>query len=108
MAAQSAEWMHSKADVGQGCVVTCSAPKRSYRDLLRKEAGAPVVFIHLDGDPELIKERMAARSDHYMPSSLLQSQLDTLESLEADELGIVLDIDATPQSWVTAVHDRLE
>ena len=73
-----------------GVVVSCSALKRSYRDLLR--AAAPdlrLVFLH--GPPALLRERLATRVGHYMPASLLQSQLDTLEPPAPDEHPIALD-----------------
>jgi gluconokinase len=76
-------------------VITCSALKRSYRDLLRT-ADADVRFLHLHGNPELIKDRMEDREGHFMPPALLESQLATLEELEADEPGIVINIDAEP------------
>ena len=76
---------------GEGIVVACSALKRRYRDLLRE--GVPGLrFAHLAGTRELIEERMAARTGHYMPVSLLDSQFAALEPLQADEAGIVLDI----------------
>ena len=74
-----------------GAVATCSALKREYRDRLR--AAAPgTVFLHLVGDPELLAQRMTGRSGHFMPTSLLASQLATLEPLEPDEAGIVVEI----------------
>jgi carbohydrate kinase (thermoresistant glucokinase family) len=73
-------------------VMSCSALKRAYRDRLRRYC--PVArFLHLDGRPELIAARLAARPGHFMPASLLRSQLDTLEPLGADEPGVVIDID---------------
>ena len=77
-------------------IVTCSALKRSYRDLLRT-ADAEVKFLHLDGDPEVIRERMSARQDHFMPAALLDSQLATLERLQPDEPGVVVDVDEPPE-----------
>jgi carbohydrate kinase (thermoresistant glucokinase family) len=75
----------------RGLVVTCSALKRAYRERLR--AGAPDLrLVHLHGAPALLAERMAARGGHYMPASLLQSQLDTLEPPGADERAIAIDI----------------
>jgi gluconokinase len=77
-------------------VITCSALRKSYRDVL-VTADAKVRFLHLDGDPELILERMSDREGHFMPTSLLQSQLATLEPLQPDEPGTVVDIDQTPE-----------
>ncbi|WP_458107603.1 gluconokinase, GntK/IdnK-type [Arthrobacter sp. R3-55] len=72
-------------------VIACSALKRSYRDIIRS-ADPSVVFVHLHGTHELLNARMTARPGHFMPASLLDSQLATLEPLEDDEAGIVVDI----------------
>jgi carbohydrate kinase (thermoresistant glucokinase family) len=75
-----------------GTVAACSALKRAYRD--RILAGAPnTVFVHLDGSREILEQRLGARSGHFMPASLLDSQLATLEPLGFDEPGVVIDID---------------
>lgn len=76
-------------------LIGCSALKRSYRDLIRKAAGAPVTFIHCAGGRALIAERMAKRPGHFMPTSLLDSQFAALEPPDADEAAITLNI-ATP------------
>ena len=82
--------------VGQdSMIIACSALKRSYRDLIRAHAPG-TVFIHLHGTLALLTERMSARAGHFMPVGLLESQLATLEHLESDEAGAVLDIAATP------------
>lgn len=86
---------------GSGAVLACSALKRSYRDVLR--SGVPdLVFVHLQGSRELLEPRMAQRSGHYMPASLLQSQLATLEPPQADERAITLDIAAGPDALARA------
>jgi len=83
--------IRNACDSGIGLVLSCSALKRRYRDLLR--VGDPALrFAHLLGERELIEARMKARPGHYMPPSLLDSQLQALEPLQADEAGIVLDI----------------
>ncbi|WP_148613928.1 gluconokinase [Nocardioides rubriscoriae] len=79
------------ADQPQGAVVACSALKRSYRDLLRRHAPA-VRFVHLDGAHETIARRQADRPGHFMPASLLDSQVATLEPLAPDEDGVVVDV----------------
>ena len=85
-----AEWIGRHEDAGRSAVVTCSALKRSYRDLLRD--GHPSVwFAHVSEDPAVIRERLAHRTGHYMPASLLDSQLATLEPLQPDEPGAVVD-----------------
>jgi gluconokinase len=78
-------------ETGTSLVLSCSALKRRYRDLLR-EGDPELRFAHLAGDRELIANRMLARINHYMPLSLLDSQLNVLEPLQADEAGITLDI----------------
>lgn len=84
-----------------GLVVACSALRRTYRDRLR--AGAPgTTHVHLDGAPELLAARIGARTDHFMPSSLLGTQLATLEPLGDDEAGIRLDVAATPDELADA------
>ena len=75
-----------------GTVVACSALKRSYRE--RILAGAPnTFFIHLDGSREILQQRLGNRTGHFMPATLLDSQLATLEPLAQDEPGAVIDID---------------
>ena len=78
-----------------GIVIACSALKRSYRDRIRSRAAA-TVFVQLDGTKALLAERLTARPGHFMPPSLLDSQLATLEPLQRDERGFVVSIDATP------------
>lgn len=73
-------------------VIACSALRRRYRDVLR-ERGGDVIFVHLAGPAELIEARMTARAEHYMPSSLLASQVATLEPLETGEVGVTLSIE---------------
>jgi len=77
---------------GVSTVLTCSALRRSYRDVLRSAVPRPVVFIHLQADLEVLEMRMRERPGHFMPTSLLHSQLDTLEPLEPDETGFVIDV----------------
>ena len=76
-------------------VLTCSALRRSYRDVLRSSR-ARVRFVHLAGVADVIGARLAARTGHFMPASLLTSQLETLEPLAPDEDGVVLDVDSGP------------
>jgi carbohydrate kinase (thermoresistant glucokinase family) len=79
-----------------GVVMSCSALKRSYRDVLR--GGAPkLALICLSGAPETLAQRMAGRSGHYMPPSLLASQLATLEPPQPDEHALTLDIRHAPE-----------
>jgi carbohydrate kinase (thermoresistant glucokinase family) len=90
----------------RGVVIACSALKRSYRDLLR--AAAPdLLLVHLQGERPLLEQRLAARADHYMPPTLLQSQLDTLEPPDDDEHAITLDIGPPPEMLVAVLTQRL-
>ncbi len=77
--------MADAADRTGGVVATCSALKRCYREYLLKQVARPLMFVFLDGDRDTLYERMKQRSDHYMPVSLLDSQLATLERPHADE-----------------------
>ncbi|MEV6693868.1 gluconokinase [Micromonospora sp. NPDC051196] len=101
-----ADWMTARHREGTSTVLTCSALKRSYRDLLRQ--GPPgVFFVHLDGPTEVIRERMSVRTHEYMPSSLLDSQTATLEPLWPDEPGIVIDLRSTSEALIEEAVRRL-
>lgn len=87
---------------GEGVVLSCSALKRSYRDVLRRGApGLKLVYLH--GSRELLAARIAARTDHYMPPSLLDSQLATLEPPQADEAALEFDVALSPQQIVERI-----
>ena len=86
-----AEWTAEQDGAGKNTVVTCSALRRIYRDRLRNAPGR-TLFVHLVGSPELLEHRLSSRSGHFMPPTLLPSQLATLEPLEADEEGVILDV----------------
>lgn len=100
-------WLQSLAEEisrldgeGELAVVACSALRRIYRDWLR-EGNPELFFLHLHTDYDVLLDRMEKRTDHFMPASLLQSQFDTLEMLEADEWGAVID-DSLPVEGVVA------
>jgi gluconokinase len=82
------ETMAAALEKGEGIVVSCSALKRIYRDHLRKAAGGRLVFVYLEGSHALLSARMGARTGHFMPPALLQSQLATLE-VPTGEPGVV-------------------
>jgi beta-N-acetylhexosaminidase len=84
-----------------GLVLACSALRRSYRDAIRVQA-PDTIFLHLHGSKEVLRARTEGRSGHFMPPALLESQLATLEPLEADEAGVVVDI-ASPVDDVVAL-----
>ncbi|SIR33905.1 gluconate kinase, SKI family [Rhizobium sp. RU20A] len=86
----------------------CSALKRAYRDHIRVEAGAPVTFVHLSGSRELIARRMGARTGHFMPTTLIDSQFAALEPPGAEEGAITVDIDAPLETIVAAIAQKLE
>ena len=75
-----------------GTVIACSALKRVYRDRIRTAAPG-TFFVHLDGKRDLLAKRLGARTGHFMPATLLDSQLAILEPLGSDEAGVVIDID---------------
>jgi gluconokinase len=85
---------------GVGLVVSCSALKRRYRDLLRSVGAADVRFVYLAGSRALLAERMARRRGHFMPPALLDSQLAILEEPSPDEQAWVCDIGETPRTIV--------
>ncbi|MEU8687376.1 gluconokinase [Streptomyces sp. NPDC048665] len=86
-------WLHERDLAGTGAVVACSALRRRYRDILR--AACPgALFLHLTADRGLLVNRLGRRTGHFMPGSLLDSQLATLEPLAPDERGA--ELDATP------------
>jgi gluconokinase len=76
----------------EAAVGSCSALKRIYREAIAKAANRPVYFIYLHGSRELLESRIGARKGHFMPASLLDSQLRTLEPPTSDELALRLDI----------------
>ena len=76
----------------EACVGSCSALKRVYREAITKAAQRPVYFIYLHGGRALLEQRIGARKGHFMPASLLDSQLKTLEEPAADERALRLDI----------------
>lgn len=94
------------AEASTGLVIACSALRRVYRERIAQHA-PDAQFVLLDGTRELLQERMGARENHFMPTTLLDSQLATLESLEAEEQGFTVDIDATPEEIVGVIEARL-
>jgi gluconokinase len=93
-----ADWIaaHEKS----GGVVTSSALKRRYRDVLR--GGGDTWFLHLNGDRDLIADRLKQRTGHFMPASLLDSQLADLEPLEPDESGLTVNAGDPPDQIMKA------
>lgn len=100
------DWMSGQALAGRSSVLTCSALKRRYRDVLRTAEGR-VVFVHLAPPTELTAERIADRQGHYMPPALLESQIEALEELAPEEEGMVIRSGATPAEIVEEVLQAL-
>lgn len=101
-----ADWIGEQEAAGRDAVVTCSALRRSYRDLLC-DGHPSVLFVHLLAARALIQTRIDNRRGHYMPPSLLGSQLATLEDLDPDEPGIGVDTDGSPADIAEDVLSRL-
>ncbi len=100
------DWLSEQTMAGQPAIVTCSALRRVYRDLLR-EADGTVLFVHLSGDPEVVGTRIGGRRGHFMPAELLPSQYATLEPLEPDEPGVTVSLEPEPEQIAAGVLDRL-
>ncbi|MGY5058476.1 gluconokinase [Streptomyces sp. 900105755] len=99
-------WLHQRDVAGTGAVVACSALRRRYRDILR--AACPgAIFLHLTAGRDVLADRLGGRTGHFMPSSLLDSQLATLEPLEPDEPGAELDATQPPDILADLAADLL-
>lgn len=92
---------------GAGLVMACSALKRSYREVLRAGA-ASVTFIYLHGDQGLLAKRIAQRHQHFMPASLLESQLAALEAPTTEECAWAYDIGLNPRAIVASLLERID
>jgi len=104
--AKVADWVDGRLDAGECGIITCSALKRSYRDLIDRR-GEGVEFVYLHGSRELIASRLNARHGHFMPPSLLASQFATLEEPAADEPAIRVEIGASPETIAAHISDVL-
>jgi gluconokinase len=90
----------------QGVVATCSALKRSYRDRLRQSVGAPLLFVCLQAERKILEQRLQSRVGHFMPASLLDSQIDSLELPAADEPAMVLSAQMPVDAMVQQIRQR--
>jgi gluconokinase len=99
-----AEWIRAHTAAGRPGIVTCSALKKRYRDVLRREG---VVFVFLEGSKDRISDRLASRHGHFMPPALLESQFEALEAPTEDENFIALCVSATPADEAQEIIDRL-
>lgn len=101
-----AQWTKERDAAGVSTLLSCSALRRSYRDVLRR-GGPGTFFVHMTGDKGLLLQRMQSR-EHFMPPTLLESQLDTLEQLDGDEEGMVVDVAHPPDRIAAMVLARLD
>lgn len=99
------DWLAEQTRAGRPSVLTCSALKVAYRDVLR--AGGPVLFVHLDVTPDVLAQRMGQRVGHFMPPALLGSQLAALEPLLPTEPGFTLDATGSAESLAAQIADRV-
>jgi gluconokinase len=100
------DWISAREAERSSSLVTCSALRRSYRDVLRR--GRPSVwFVHLVAPRDVLESRMRQREGHFMPASMLESQLATLEPLGPDEPGTTLGANDTPQQLADRIIDTL-
>ena len=100
-----AAWIDERRDAGEPGIVTCSALKRSYRDILRRDN---VVFVVFTGDPAVVRDRIMRRQGHFMPPALLDSQFATLEHPGPDEQAIEVDVALAPEEQAEVVARALE
>lgn len=101
------DWMTAEACAGRSTVVTCSALKKRYRDVLCAAEGS-TVFVHMAPPVDLTAARLQTRQGHYMPASLLDSQVATLEELEDDEVGFKVTSTGTPPEVLAEVLAELK
>ena len=99
-----ADWIDDRRRAGEPGIVTCSALKRSYRDILRREN---VTFVNFTGDPAVVRDRMMRREGHFMPAALFDSQFATLEPPGPDERAVDVDIALAPEEQADVVASAL-
>ena len=101
-----AAWIDALRTTGGNGIVTCSALRRAYRDVIVGDR-PDVTLVYLRGSRELIGQRMAARQHHFMPPALLDSQFATLEEPGADEKPLVVQVEASKEAIVEQVVREL-
>jgi gluconokinase len=114
--AQCRAWIDARIAEGSGGILTCSALKRAYRDVLSRGTGAgaghggtdPVVFVYLKVPESILRVRLARRVGHYMPPSLLPSQLATLEEPSLDEHALTIESDNAPAEIIAQTLGQLK
>lgn len=99
-----ADDVEERIGAGRPVVVTCSALRRRYRDVLRRD---DLVFVHLAGSREVVAGRLASRLNHFMPTTLLDSQFDALEPLGPDERHVTVDVGRAPEEEIAEIVETL-
>ncbi|WP_198088739.1 gluconokinase [Variovorax sp. E3] len=102
-----ADWVDERLDAGESGLITCSALKRPYRDVINRR-GAGVMFVYLHGSRQTIAARLMARHGHFMPPSLLDSQFADLQEPAADEPSIRIDIGPPPSEIARTIITTLD
>ena len=102
-----ADWIDARLDAHENAVITSSALKRRYREVLNRRGGG-VVFVFLSGAKRTIAPRLARRRGHFMPAALLDSQFHDLEPPTSDEPALTVDVDAPADAIVNDVIKRLQ
>ena len=97
-----------KSQEGASVVTSCSALKKKYRTQLNDVSGHNILYVFMDGPKEVIASRLGQRKGHYMPPSLLDSQLEALEPPGGDERVIRVDLRKTIAEMLAEVMDRLQ
>lgn len=105
--AKVADWIDERHDAGENGIITCSALKRSYRDLINRR-GTGLSFVFLAGSKETIAARLAARHGHFMRASLLDSQFADLEEPTADEPAIRMDIGSPAEEIAERIMEHFD
>jgi carbohydrate kinase (thermoresistant glucokinase family) len=106
--ARVAEWIREHVEAGRTGVITCSALKRAYRDVLRADHADAVLFVHLAGSRDVIAERLARRHGHYMPAALLDSQFADLQAPDPDENALTVSVELSPVEEVRQIVEALD
>jgi gluconokinase len=101
-----ADWVDARIDAAESGIITCSALKRSYRNLIDRR-GSGVMFVYLAGSKETIATRLAARHGHFMPPGLLDSQFADLEEPAADEPAMRVDVGPAASAIAQTIIDTL-
>lgn len=101
-----AAWVGAQESLERHCIITCSALKLAYREALR-EGHPSIWFVHLTAPREVVERRLDQRVGHFMPASLIASQLDQLEPLRAEEPGVIVAATDSPEATAATIERLL-